>query len=329
MSRVLSFVIISCSVSIRLFALSPRPSDLAHTYSIVARDSITGEMGVAVQSHWFSVGTIVSWAEAGVGAIATQSFVNPAFGPDGLSLLKKGHSADQVLNILIQADEAESVRQLAIVDAQGNVAVHTGSKCIPEAGHLTGKGYSVQANMMLNNSVWPAMAMAYETAEGPLAERLLAALDAAENEGGDIRGRQSASLLVVRPEHSGKIWEDRIVDLRIDDHPEPLKELRRLLRVKQAYEHMNAGDLAIEHNDIPEALKQYSAAEQMFPNNLEMQYWHAVSLVNVGRLNESLPLFQTIFHGDANWKILTERLPGVGLLNVNSEQLQSILSATE
>ncbi|NQT25398.1 DUF1028 domain-containing protein [candidate division KSB1 bacterium] len=329
MSRILySFLFIFIS-SCGLWADNPKISGLVHTYSIVARDSLTGEMGVAVQSHWFSVGSLVSWAEAGVGAIATQSFVNPAFGPEGLTLLKNGHSAGEVLKILIGKDDGESVRQLAIVDAQGNVAVHTGDKCIPEAGHQTGKGYSVQANMMLNNSVWPAMADAFESSDGTLAERLLSALEAAQTDGGDIRGCQSASLLVVKAENTGKVWEDRLVDLRIEDHPEPLVELKRLLRVHQAYEYMNAGDLAIEHNDIAGALKAYSTAERMFPENLEMKYWHAVSLVNIGQIEESLPLFQAVFDGDSNWRILTERLPSVGLLQVDPAQLQSILSEQE
>jgi len=299
---------------------------LVHTYSIVARDPTTGEMGVAVQSHWFSVGSIVSWAEAGVGAIATQSFVNVSFGHRGLELLKKGKSAQQVLDTLIAADSSRDVRQLAIIDAKGKVAAYTGKRCIPDAGHYVGKNFSVQANLMLNDQVWPAMAKAFEISSGPLAERMLSALEAAQKVGGDIRGKQSAALLVVKGESTGKVWEDRLIDLRVEDHPEPLQELARLLKVFRAYEHMNQGDLAIEKNDVPRALEEYGAAEAMFPDNLEMKYWHAVSLVNVGRLADAFPLFREIFAQDANWRTLTKRLPPVGLLKVSSEQLEHILA---
>ncbi len=302
---------------------------LTHTYSIVARDSVTGEMGVAVQSHWFSVGTIVSWAEAGVGAIATQSFVNPAFGPDGLALLKEGYTAQETLDYLIKSDKGRDFRQLAIVDSKGNVAAYTGSKCIPEAGHLTGDQFSVQANLMASDKVWPAMKKAYENSKGKLAERLLAALDAAQEEGGDIRGKQSAALLVVKPNSSGRVWEDRIVDLHIEDSPEPLKELKRLYKVHQAYEHMNAGDLAVEHGDMKLAMEEYSTAQEMFPNNLEMKFWTAVTLANTGKVEESLPIFKEVFEKDNNWKILTPKLIGNEMLTVSHEDLQKILAVTK
>ncbi len=300
---------------------------LAHTFSIVARDSETGEMGVAVQSHWFSVGSIVSWAEAGVGAIATQSFVNVSFGPRGLELLKQGKTAQQVLKILVDADEGRDVRQLAIIDTNGNVAAYTGKKCIPDAGHIVGDNFSVQANMMLNNTVWAEMEQAFKKSKGHLAERMVAALEAAQQAGGDIRGKQSAAILVVKGKSTGKVWEDRLIDLRVEDHFEPIKEIKRLLKVFRAYEYMNAGDLAIEKNDIQGALKAYGAAEEMFPDNLEMKYWHAVSLANVGMVNESLPIFKSIFMQDRNWQVLTKRLPDVGLLNVSEGDLKRILSS--
>jgi len=211
--------------------------------------SATGEIGAAVQSHWFSVGSIVIWAEAGVGAVATQSFVNTSFGSRGLELIKEGKSPREALDILISGDEGRHFRQVALIDAKGNTAAHTGATCIPEAGHINSKYYSVQANLMLKNSVWPAMEKAFQESRGPLAERLVAALEAAEAEGGDIRGKQSAALLVVKGESSGKIWEDRLIDLRVEDHPEPVKEIKRLLRVYRAYEHMNAGDVAVEKGD--------------------------------------------------------------------------------
>ncbi len=311
---------------IELFARTKFSDQLANTYSIVARDPVTGEMGVAVQSHWFSVGTLVSWAAAGVGAIATQSFVNVSFGPNGLALLKQGKTAPEALDILINSDEGRDVRQLAIIDAQGNVAAYTGKKCISAAGHIVGDNFSVQANMMLNEKVWPAMAKAYHESKGALAERMLTALEAAQGVGGDIRGKQSAVILVVNGKATGKIWEDKRLDLRVDDHPEPIKEIKRLYQLFRAYEYMNAGDLAVEKNDIQGALKAYSTAEAMFPDNLEMKYWQAISLANVGMLEQALPLFSLIFKKDENWRILTERLPGVGLLNVKDDDLKKILA---
>ncbi len=318
-----SFILFTFSCPTAQVYTSSNP--LAHTFSIVARDAETDEMGVAVQSHWYSVGTIVSWGEAGVGVIATQSFVNPAFGPDGLKLLKSGMSADEVLDKMISEDEGRDYRQLAILDANGIVAAYTGKSCIADAGHIVGKDFSVQANMMLNEEVWPAMAKSFKNSSGPLAERLVAALEAAQSAGGDIRGKQSAAVLVVRPESTGKVWEERTVDIRVDDSLEPIKELKRILKVHRAYEHMNAGDLAMEHGDMEEALKQYSTAEEMFPGNLEMKYWHAVTLANNGRVEEAIPMFTEIFAEDPNWKLLTRRLPAAGLLIINGESLMRIL----
>lgn len=327
--RMLRYFLSAAIISLLMsegFAQATKTDPLCHTYSIVARDPVTGEMGVAVQSHWFSVGSIVSWAEAGVGAIATQSLVNVSFGPRGLALLKEGKTANEVLKILIDSDEGQDVRQVAIVDAQGNVAAHTGDRCIPEAGHVIGDNFSVQANMMLKNTVWKAMSDAFKKSEGPLAERLVVALEAAQAEGGDIRGKQSAAILVVKGEPSGKLWEDRIIDLRVEDHPEAVQEIKRVLKVYRAYEYMNAGDAALEVNDVDGALENYGAAQAMFPENLEMKYWHAISLANIGRVTESLPMFKGIFKKDVNWRTLTERLPGVGLLNVSKEDLERILT---
>lgn len=298
---------------------------LVHTYSIVARDSLTGEMGVAVQSHWFSVGSIVSWGEAGVGVVATQSFVNPAYGPQGLALMKNSLSAEQALAALLTHDEGREVRQVAMLDAAGGVAVHTGKLCIPAAGHVRGNQFSVQANLMTNDQVWPAMARAYEETQGPLAERMLAALAAAEAAGGDIRGKQSAALLVVRAQATGNVWEDRVVDLRIEDHTDPIAEMTRLLKVHRAYEQMNQGDLYVERGENEAALKAYSAAEAMFPENEEMKYWHAVSLVNIGQMADALPIFQQVFTQNENWRTLTPRLVPVGLLNVDEQQLKQIM----
>jgi uncharacterized Ntn-hydrolase superfamily protein len=285
-----------------------------HTYSIVARDPATGELGAAVQSHWFSVGSVVPWAEAGVGAVATQSFVDPSYGKLGLDLMRAGRSAPDALKSLLAGDDGREVRQVAMIDAQGRVAAHTGEKDIAAAGHHVGKDYSVQANLMKNEKVWPAMAKAFEATKGDLAERMLAALDAAQEVGGDIRGKQSAALIVVSGKPTGKPWADRVFDLRVDDSPEPLTELRRLVTVQRAYNHMNAGDLAVEKKDNEGALREYAAAEKLSPDNAEMIYWHAVALVNMGRVDESLPLFQRVFAMDKNWATLTPRLVKAGLL---------------
>ena len=300
---------------------------LAHTFSIVARDSITGEMGVAVQSHWFSVGTEVTWGEAGVGVVATQSFVNPSFGPRGLALLKNGLTAQQAVDMLIKNDNAPDVRQLAICDSKGNVAAWTGKKCIPPAGDIQGNGFSCQANLMSTDKVWPAMATAFAKSKGqPLAERLITALEAGQAAGGDIRGRQSAAILVVKGKPTGKIWEDREIDLRVEDNEYPIRELKRLLKLRRAYDHMNAGDLAVEHNDMKLAMKEYSTAEEMFPDNAEMKFWHAVTLTNIGKLDEALPIFKKVFVMDSNWAILTPRLIKVGQLNVDDAGLKKILA---
>lgn len=298
----------------------------AHTYSIVAIDKNTGEMGVAVQSHWFSVGSIVAWGEAGVGVVATQSFVNPSYGTEGLKLLKEGFTPREALDSLLKADDGREVRQVAILKADGKVAAWTGKDCIEFAGHKTGDGYSAQANLMKTNTVWGAMAKAFENSDAPLAERLIAALEAAQNEGGDIRGKQSAALIVVNPVATGKPWIDKPIDLRVEDSAEPVKELKRILKVYRAYEHMNKGDLAVEKGDNELAMKEYSAAEKMFPNNLEMKYWHAVTLVNIGSFNKALPLFKEVFEKDKNWKLLTPRLIKNKMLNVNEKELEIILN---
>jgi uncharacterized Ntn-hydrolase superfamily protein len=298
-----------------------------HTYSIVARDPKTGEMGVGVQSHWFSVGSVVSWGEAGVGVVATQSLVNKSFGLRGLGLLKQGKSPQEAIDILINDDEGRDVRQLAILDNQGNVATHTGSKCIKHAGHKIGNSFSVQANMMLSEKVWPAMAEAFEKySDLSLPERIIKSLDAAESVGGDIRGKQSAALLVVAGEPTENKWEDPIIDLRVEDHIDPLKEISRLLNIFRAYEHMNNGDLSIEKGDMAKALEEYDAAQRMFPENLEMTYWTAISLANQNKLEEALVLFKNVFKKENNWRLLTERLPHSELLNVNEEDLKKILS---
>jgi uncharacterized Ntn-hydrolase superfamily protein len=296
-----------------------------HTYSIVARDPATGELGAAVQSHWFAVGANVIWVEAGVGAIASQSLADPAYGKLGLDLLRAGKSAPEALRGLLAADDGREDRQVAMIDAAGRTAAHTGSRCIDAAGHSTGLQFSVQANLMRNGTVWPAMAKAFAETGGDLAARMLAALDAAEAAGGDIRGKQSAALVVVSGKPTGRTWVDRTFDLRVDDHPEPLKELRRLVTLQRAFNHMNAGDEAMVVKDHERALREYSAAARLVPDNAEMVYWHAVALVNMGRLEESLPLFRKVFAIEEDWRTLTPRLAKAGVLTASPPVIERIV----
>ena len=305
------------------FTIPARP---VHTFSIVARDPATGEIGVAVQSHWFSVGAIVPWAEAGVGAVATQSFVDPSYGKLGLELMRTGKSAPDALRSLLAGDDGREVRQVAMIDSLGRVDAWTGKNDIQAAGQIVGKDFSVQANLMANDKVWPAMAHAFESTKGDLADRMLAALDAAQAAGGDIRGRQSAALIVVTGKPTGQAWKDRTFDLRVDDSAEPLQELRRLVTLQRAYNHMNAGDLAVEHKDNEGALREYGAAEKLVPDNAEMIYWHAIALVNMGRVDESLPLFRKVFAMDKNWATLTRRLPKSGLMPDDPKLIERILT---
>ena len=310
----LAWAVLGC---VALFDVGPsaaieRP---VHTYSIVARDPKTGDLGVAVQSHWFSVGSVVPWAEAGVGAVATQSFVKASYGPLGLALLRSGKTAEQALQQLLAMDPRADVRQVAIVDAKGGVAVHTGAHCIAKAGHSKGAGYSTQANLMLRETVWDAMGHAYESAEGDFAARLLAALAAAQHEGGDIRGQQSAAILIVRGTSTGHVWEDRLVDLRVEDSADPVGELTRLVKLHRAYDHMNAGDLAVERKDIDAAALEYGMAEALVPDSAEMLFWHAISMAGAGRIDAARPLMARAYGADPNWRTLLSRLPASGLLD--------------
>ena len=308
-------------------AADSRPLRPVNTYSIVAHDPATGELGVAVQSHWFSVGSIVSWAEPGVGAVATQSFVDPDYGPLGLQLMRAGKSAGEALAALIGIDEHADVRQVAMVDANGTVANFTGDKAIVEHCDATGTGYAVQANLMWKPTVCEAMARAFEAAEGDLAERLMVALEAAEGEGGDIRGKQSAAMLVVSGDRDQLPWSGRVIDLRVEDHTDPLGELRRLVTVNKAYNLMNQGDEHMMRGEIEAAVDAYGAAEAMVPDSHEMVFWHAATLADAGKVDEALPLFARAFEAWPKWRELVERLPASGLLPDDPELIAKILAA--
>jgi len=231
--------------------------------------------------------------------------------------MRSGKSAPEALKELIAADSNEAVRQVAMVDAKGNVGVHTGKRCIECAGHKTGTGYSVQANLMLNDRVPNAMAKAFEEAKGDLARRMMAALEAAQEVGGDIRGKQSAAMIVVKVQSSGKSWADRVVDLRVEDHPEPLIELGRLLNLSRAYDHMNAGDVAMEKNDFTQAMEEYGAAMKLAVDNVEIAFWSAFTLATKGRVDQAVPMFKKVFAVDKNWVEVLKRLPKAGLISDN------------
>ena len=299
------------------------------TYSIVAYDEKTGELGVAVQSHWFSVGSVVPWAKAGVGAVATQSFVKVEYGPNGLELMEKGLTAQETLDSLVSQDTGSAVRQVGMVDVNGVVAVHTGEKCIEFAGHKTGKNFTVQANIMASPAVWPLMAMTFEQTEGDLAERMMVALEAAQAEGGDLRGKQSASMLIVSGTPTGVSWKDVVLDLRVEDHPEPLKQLRRLIRINRAYRHANAGDLYMETGKVESALVEYGLSSKLYPENPELKYWAAVTLVGEGRIEEALPMFGEVFRRAPELKIMTPRIISSGLLPNEKKVLDQIMNVEQ
>ena len=295
-------------------------SALCHTYSIAARDPVSGQLGVAVQSHYFCVGGVVTWAEAGVGVVATQAMVDPSYGPCGLELMRTGSTAPQALEKLAAEDPRRDVRQVAMVDNQGRAAAHTGASTIPAAGHIVGDGFSVQANMMLRNTVWAAMADAYRSTQGELADRLLAALDAAEAEGGDIRGRQSAALLIVEAESTGRQLLDKVFDLRVDDAREPLAELRRLVGVSRAYQHLRRAQAALARRDWGAMATEFEQAALLNKENPEMRFWHAVALMQSERIGEGLGILGQIAASDANWRELALRLPE-SMLPGNREDL--------
>jgi uncharacterized Ntn-hydrolase superfamily protein len=298
-----------------------------NTYSIVARDAETGELGVAVQSHWFSVGSMVSWAEPGVGVVATQSFVDPNYGPLGLQLMRAGKTASEALAALLAIDEHANVRQVGMIDANGVVANHTGDSSIADHCDIAGENYSVQANMMWKPTVCEAMSAAFEAADGDLADRMMVALEAAQGEGGDIRGKQSAAMIVVNNDRSLPAWGGRIIDLRVEDLAEPLVELRRLVTMNKAYNLMNAGDEYMMLGEIDNAVVAYGDAENLVPDSHEMIFWHAATLADAGKVDEAMPLFAKAFAMWPKWREIIPRLPASGLLPDDPELIEKILSA--
>jgi uncharacterized Ntn-hydrolase superfamily protein len=275
------------------------------TYSIVARDRESGEFGVAVQSHWFSVGSVVPWARPGVGAVATQANAEVAYGPRALALLERGSSAADALAALLAEDSAAATRQVALVDARGEVAAHTGERCIPFAGHVVADGVSCQANIMRSPQVWPAMLDAFQSTGGSLTGRLLAALDAAEAAGGDVRGRQSAAILIVAA--SGEAWETSVC-LRVEDHPEPLRELRRLAAEHSAYLVAAEGDRLLGEGRLDAAAEHYRHASELAPDNHELLFWSGLGAVHSGRAEQGAAQLREAIKLHGGWADLLEVL---------------------
>jgi len=300
------------------------PVRAAATFSIVARDPETGDLGVAVQSHYFSVGPIVPWAEPGVGAVATQSLVEVSYGPRGLEMMRSGRSATQTLESLLQEDQYREVRQVAMIDSHGDVAVHTGTKCIPNAGDHAGAQYSVQANLMSNERIWPAMAKAYEASTGDLAERLLAALEAGQKAGGDIRGQQSAAIIIVKGKRSNKPWADRVMDLRVEDSKAPIVELRRLVGMWRAYRKCDEGDAFVTEGKVEDAMKAYAEAARLAPGNNELLFWQAATLWKLNRRTEATPIFRKVFARERRWVDLVPRLVPAELLDNDPAAIKKI-----
>jgi uncharacterized Ntn-hydrolase superfamily protein len=294
------------------------------TYSIVARDAKTGEFGVAVQSHYFQVGPVVPWALSGVGAVATQSRVNVSYGPVGLELLRSGYTAAQALKALTSGDSQPEIRQCAIVDAAGNVAAHTGSKCVAAAGHQLGDGFSCQANLMEKDTVWAAMAEAFSSTDAPLAERMMAALEAAEAEGGDIRGKQSAAMLVVSGKPSGRSWEDRVIDLRVDDAADPLPELRRLLRIKRAVQTVVDADRLATAGDMTGAANKRREGLAIAPEMIELRFWTGLTMAQAGDIDGGTKLIAEVVRKDPRWMETMRRLVAVDRV---SEELAAAIEA--
>ncbi len=285
-----------------------------NTFSIVARDPVTGDLGVAVQSHWFSVGSIVTWAEPGVGAVATQSFAEPSYGPKGLALMRDGVVAKDAMDQLVALDKLRDSRQLGFVDSRGHAATFTGAKCIQHAGGYAGAGFAVQANLMANDRVVPAMRTAFESSKGDLAERLLVALEAAQEAGGDIRGCQSAAILVVSGKRTPNAWEGKKLELRIEDHAAPLVELRRLVRLARAYDLLNRGDALLEQGNVAGANEAYAAAGALEPDHAEMAYWQGITWAARGNYDQAAPFLKKAFDADPSWIELVRRMPAAGLL---------------
>jgi uncharacterized Ntn-hydrolase superfamily protein len=299
---------------------------LAATYSIVALDPRSGEMGVAVQSHYFSVGSAVPWAKSGVGVVATQSILELSYGPLGLSLMEGGLTSKQAMKALTKVDTNPDVRQVSMLSIHGDISTHTGKNCIPEAGHRIGESFSVQANLMRNRRVWPAMASAYARGRGNLANRLMQTLEAGEQAGGDARGKQSAAIIVVKVKSSGIPWKDRVMELRVEDSVDPLGELRRLIAIHEAFRHADQGDKFVAERKLSAALKEYETAARLAPQIEELKFWEAVSLLAAGKRQVARRLLKEVFDINNDWKQVLENVVRTRLYEIDKRTLAEVLS---
>ena len=275
------------------------------TYSIVARDPVSGDLGVAVQSHWFSVGSVVTWGRAGVGTVATQSVADPAYGPRTLDRLAAGEPVGPSLAAQLEVDDLGRMRQVAAVAATGEVAVHTGADCIAHASHIIGEGFSCQANMMARPGVPEAMAAAYVAARGDLGARLLAALQGAERAGGDVRGRQSAALLVVDAATGAVVPK---LELRVEDHGDPIAELERLLGLQRAYALAGEADELLGAGAAARAGRLYQQAADLAPDSDELLFWAGLSMAHAGDLDGGVDAVRRAAAVHGGWLDLLDRL---------------------
>lgn len=322
--KILYSLLLLTVVQVTIAQQIPLRDDFAHTYSIVAFDENTSEMAVGVQSHWFAVGKVVPWVKAGVGAVATQSFVNIDYGVKGLEMLENGMPLGNVLEDILKNDKSAAIRQVAMMNSNGEVIAYTGEQCIAEASHYIGKHFSVQANMMANDKVIPAMVNAFEkNSQLPIAERVLAALKAAQEAGGDLRGMQSAALVVVDAKVTKEMNpNEKKIDLRVDDAANPIAELERLLVVHRAYEYMNEADIALENKNFSKALTLYKQAEKLQPNNIEIQFWKALAMMQSSEKKQGIRAMKKIISKHSNWQHLLYRLVEVDVVPLTREDLQ-------
>lgn len=284
------------------------------TYSIIGFDTEAGEIGIGVQSRWFHAGQDLAWIEPGVGAVCTQAMTEPSYGPGGLELLRAGRSPAEALEQLTAADPGRDVRQVAIGDLTGRFAQHTGSRCVASAGHAAGENCCAQGNMLASDACWGAMVAAFEASDAPLADRLLAALDAAESEGGDARGRQAARLLVRPSQPTGSPWSDRIVDLSVVDHPQPLVELRRLLALHRAYRRLSHALDLVGAGDVASAVAEVDAAAASAPDDDQIAFWRSTVLGASGRPGDAVAAFQSAVRAHPGWPQYLQSCVDAGLL---------------
>lgn len=294
------------------------------TYSIIAHDSEAGLLGGAVQSHYFGVGTHVLWAKPGAGVVVTQMMAEPSYGCRGLDLLERGQSPGGVLSSLLAADSAADERQVGMIDVMGDVAVHTGKRCIAFAGHRVSRGVATQGAMLEQDAVWKAMVDAYQAASGDLAERMLVALEAAEERGGDVRGPKAAALVVVTTTASATPWLDRVVDLRVDDHQQPLRELRRLLSLHRLYDRANRAFNSAITGNLSAALSEFASLESEQPDDADVAFRHGLLLALAGRVDEARHRLEHCYRDGNGWREALRRLPAAGYLPNDPDLLERL-----